>query len=35
MYRIYLEGKPNLTEDEKELLMNLSPAYLKLETETL
>jgi hypothetical protein len=35
MYRIYLEGKTDLTEDEKELFMNLSPAYLKWETETL
>jgi hypothetical protein len=35
MYRIYLKGKTDLTEDEKELFMNLSQAYLKWETETL
>jgi hypothetical protein len=35
MYRIYLKGKTDLTEDEKELFMNLSSAYLKWETETL
>jgi len=35
MYRIYLEGKTDLTEDEKELFMNLSQAYVTWETETL
>jgi hypothetical protein len=35
MYRIYLEGKTDLTEDEEELFMNLSQAYVIYEKETL
>jgi hypothetical protein len=35
MYRIYLKGKTDLTEDEKELFMNLSQTYITWEKETL
>jgi hypothetical protein len=35
MYRIYLEDKPNLTEEEKELFMNLVEAYHRREAEIL
>jgi hypothetical protein len=34
-WRISLEGKENLDEDERELIMNLSPAYVQWREETL
>ncbi|NEQ87346.1 MAG: hypothetical protein F6K26_47200, partial [Moorea sp. SIO2I5] len=34
-WRIKIEGNEDLTEDERELIMNLSPAYLRWREETL
>jgi hypothetical protein len=34
-WRVNLESKENLTEDERELIMQLSPAYLKWREDTL
>lgn len=34
-WRISLESKENLDEDERELIMNLSPAYVQWREETL
>jgi len=34
-WRVNLESKENLTEDERELIMQLSPAYLKWRDDTL
>jgi len=34
-WRVNLESKENLTEDERDLIMQLSPAYLKWREDTL
>ncbi|WP_293122121.1 hypothetical protein [Moorena sp. SIO4G3] len=34
-WRIKIEGSEDLTEDQRELIMNLSPAYLRWREETL
>lgn len=34
-WRVTLETKENITEDERELIMNLSPAYLQWREDTL
>lgn len=35
IWHIHVETKENLSTDDKELLMNLSPAYLRWREETL
>jgi hypothetical protein len=35
IWRVNLQRKENLTEDERELIMNLSPAYLQWREDTL